>query len=493
MRRVPLLSGSRIVNVPVGEGDVLLRPPRPPSQVVDVPAAVRDALAFPLAGPPLAELVAREARVTVVVEPPALPVPGAQIDPRPIALATALDELDALGIADERVTLLVAGGLARRAGRPELERLLPPPQARAFRGRVLVHDAAALDLEPLMGGTRVNPAITNADLVLVVSSAESVVHGGPGALLAACDAETVRRVATARSLVQASGEPAWQLALAVEAAVSARAALLGVSLVLDHPRLAGRFRGYPHEPASLEHVASSPFRRLYSLLPGAVRRGILRDQNRTLAATAAFAGPPSVAHAEAMVRTIGLRGIRLDEPLDALVVGVPWVGAHLPREPLNPITSAGIALGHALRQWRDAFPVRQGGTLVLVHSLTRSFAHGTQAPYRFLFDELRAGGSLEEAEGSAAADSRALDAYRAGRACHPRLPFADWAGCQPALSTLGRVIVAGSRDAVAARALGFVPSHSMSSALDMAHGVAGSGARVGILLAPPYPPLLVGR
>ena len=55
------------------------------------------------------------------------------------------------------------------------------------------------------------------------------------------------------------------------------------------------------------------------------------------------------------------------------------------------------------------------------------------------------------------------------------------------------MIVAGSRDASAARALGFVPSHSMSSALDMAHGVAGGRARVGILLAPPYAPLLVGE
>ena len=493
MRRVPLLSGSRIVSVPVGEGDVLLRPPPPPLHVVDVAAAVRDALAYPLAGAPLETVIERGARVTVVVEPPALPVPGAQTDPRPTALATALDELDALGIPDERVTLLVAGGLGRRAGRTELERLLPPPQARAFHGRVLVHDAAAPDLEPLVGEIRIHPIVTDADLVLVVSSAETVVHGGPGALLAACDAQTVRRAATARSLVQASGEPAWQLALAVEAAVSARSGLLGVSLVLDHPRLAGRFRGYPHEPGSLEHVATSPFRRLYSRLPAAVRRGILRDQHRTLAATAAFAGTPSVAHAEALVRTIGLRGIRLDEPLDALVVGVPWIGPHLPREPLNPITSAGIALGLALRQWRDAFPVRQGGTLVLVHSLTRSFAHGLHAPYRVLFDELRAGGSVEDAESSATGDPRALDAYRAGRACHPRLPFADWAGCQPALSRLGRVIVAGSRDAVAARALGFVPSHSVSSALDMAHGVAGSGARVGILLAPPYPPLLVGE
>ena len=493
MERVPLLSGSRIVGVPVGDDDVILRPPPPPTRTVDVAAAVRDALAFPLAGKPLVDLLPRGARVTVVVEPPSLPVPGAHLDPRPTALATVLDELERSGVAAEAVTLLVAGGLARRAGRRELERLLPPPVARGFRGRVVVHDASAPDLVSLVGETLANPALVHADLVLVVSSAETVIHGGPGALLGACDARTVRSAATARSLVQASGEPAWRLGLAVEAAVAARCALLGVSLVLDHPRITGRFRGYPHEPGSLAHVASSPFRRLYSLLPGAVRRGVLSDQNRTLAATAAFAGPPSIAHVEALVRTIDLRGIRLDEPLDAIVVGVPWIGPHVPREPLNPITAASIALGHALRQWRDAFPVREGGTLVLVHSLTRSFAHGTQAPYRALFDELRANADLGDAETTAAGDERAVHAYRSGRACHPRLPYADWAGCQPALTRLGRVIVAGSRDAVAARTLGFVPSHSLSSALDMAHGVAGGGARVGILLAPPYAPLLVGR
>jgi hypothetical protein len=84
-------------------------------------------------------------------------------------------------------------------------------------------------------------------------------------------------------------------------------------------------------------------------------------------------------------------------------------------------------------------------------------------------------------------------AYHSGRACHPLLPYADWAGCGPALSRLGRVIVAGSRDAAAARALGFVPSHSIPSALEMAHGLAGGRARVGVLLAPPYAPLLVGE
>jgi lactate racemase-like protein len=498
LRGVPLLSGSRVVHIPIDDETVVLRPPPPPTAVVDVAGAVRDALRFPLAGERLGARSLRGLRATVVVEPPALPVPGAQIDARPEALATVLENLVELGVPDEQQTILVAGGLGRRLGKSELERLLPPPQAREFRGHVLVHDAASPDLVPveLHDGTEagLHRALVETDLVVVVSSAETVLDGGPGALLAACDAATVRRAAAADSLVQAAGEPAWELALAVERAVETRVALTGVALVLDHPRLTGRFRDYPHEPASLVHVSTSPFRRLYSLLPAGARRKILRDQGRTLRATAAFAGPPSVAHAEALVRSVELRGLALVEPLDALVVGVPWIGPHLPREPLNPVTAAATTLGLAMRLWRDAFPVRPEGTLVLVHSLTRTFAHGTQAPYRRLFDALSAGGgeALETSERTAAEDSRALDSYRSSRACHPLLPFADWAGCGPALSRLGRVIVAGSRDATAARALGFVPSHSIASALEMAHGVAGGRAHVGVLLAPPYAPLLVG-
>jgi hypothetical protein len=268
----------------------------------------------------------------------------------------------------------------------------------------------------------------------------------------------------------------------------------GISLVLDHPRLTGRFRGYPHEDLSLEHVIRSPLRRLFSVLPRGLRRRLLRDQGRRIATTAAYGGTPSVAHAEALLRGVELRGTRVTEPFDALVVGVPWVGPHLPREPLNPVTSAAMSLGLVLRLWRDEFPIRPGGTLVLVHSLTRTFVQGSQDPYRAMFGALRAGSpdALAASERAAATDAHALAAYRDGSACHPLLPYADWAGCAPALSRLGRVVVAGSRDAVAARTLGFVPSHSLASALEMAHGLAGGRARVGVVLSPPYAPLLVG-
>src|SRR5437762_5234664 len=50
VRRVPMLSGSRVVLVPAGDDDLLIRPPHPPEQIVDAGAAVRDALRFPLSG-----------------------------------------------------------------------------------------------------------------------------------------------------------------------------------------------------------------------------------------------------------------------------------------------------------------------------------------------------------------------------------------------------------------------------------------------------------
>ena len=297
----------------------------------------------------------------------------------------------------------------------------------------------------------------------------------------------------AYSLLETAAARGWQLGLALERALAGRVPVIGTSLVLNPTRLNGRFRGYPYEDGSLEQLASSPLRRL-SLLPSVVRRRILQDLAREVTAVAAFAGPPSVAHAEALLRGIARRSTRVEQPLDAIVIGMPWKHHHAPRERLNPITVATMALGLALRLWRNSFPVAEGGTAIILHRLSRHFAHGAQEPYRELFHALRDGrtaADVAEAERLAAADERGLAAYRGGRACHPRLPYSDWESCRPALDRLGAVLVAGSRDHQAARTLGFVPTHGLSSAIEMAHGRAGGHARIGLLLGPPYFPLEV--
>ena len=188
---------------------------------------------------------------------------------------------------------------------------------------------------------------------------------------------------------------------------------------------------------------------------------------------------PSVAHAEAFVRATDLRSVDLDEPLEALCLGIPRTTPHLPRERPNPMLAAYLGLGLACRMWRSRPTVVEGGTVILAHRFHRRFSHPTQQPYRAFFHATRAGLDPEViagAEAAASIDDRAISRYRGGRSCHPRLPFADWSAIEAQAARLGAVIIAGCRDAGAARQLGFIPSQSVGSAIDLALGRAGDRA-----------------
>ena len=498
MPRVPLLAGSRLMVVTTDEDALALRPPRPGEGIADVRAAVRDALRFPLAGEPLEALVPRRGgRATIVVEPFNLPIPSTERDPRQEAIGAAVDELERLGIPSGYQTLLVAGGLARRSGQEQLESLVAPELARRFHGHVEVHDVERDDLVEIGAvdslALRVHPALVDTDVVVVLTAAESVLHGGPAALVGASGRETIRS-AGATSLLESAGSSGWRTALALERALVNRVPLIGASLVLNHPQATGTARGYPYETEALERIAHGWLRHVFGALPGGVRAQILRSLPLERTAAGAFAGPPSVAHTEALLRGVELRATVLDGQLDAICIGVPRTTPHLPRERPNPLLAAYLALGLALRLWRDEFPLRPGGTTILLSRFQRRFQHPTQQPYRAFFAGLRAGpdpAALAAAEDAARTDEHSLSAYRSGRSCHPLLPFADWSGCAPALSQLGHVIVAGCRDSAAARSLGFVPTQGLGAALTMARGWAEQAPRIGFLLAPPYFPLQV--
>jgi hypothetical protein len=495
--RIPLLSGSRIVVANAPDDAVVLRPPPPGEAIADVGAAVRDALRFPLEGEPLEALVGRRARATILIEPPALPLPGAQSDPREHAIAAVVEELERLGIQTGYQTILVAAGLARRTAARELPALVTPELARRFHGRVLVHDVEDPELVEIGRAgevpLRVNRTLVETDLVVTATAAETVVNGGPATVLRAGGRDALR-VSGTTSLLETASSPGWELAVAAERALARRVPVAGVSILLNHPAVGPAARGYPYDPQALERIAGSRLRPVYGALPRALRMHLLRSLPLEHTAAAVFAGPPSVAHAEALLRGVELRRADLDAQLDALVIGIPPVTPWLPRERPNALAAAHIGLGFGLRLWRDAFPVEAGGTAILVDGFSRRFEHPTQLPYRTFFQSIRVNrepGTLAAAEQAAVADSRAVGLYRSGRTCHPLLPFRDWDDCAPALERLGAVLVAGCRDATAARQLGFVPVHGLGAALEMAYGVAGGQARIGFLLAPPYFPLRV--
>jgi hypothetical protein len=492
VQQIPLLLGSRIARVEVPDDGVVLRPPPPLVEIEDVGAAVRQALRFPLAGPPLEQLVTRDGTATVVIEVPTLPIPTATPEPRHEAISATIDELERLGV--KRVTILVASGLLRRPSAREIGFYVAPEFRRRFRGTVVVHDAEAEDLVelPAAGSVplRVSRALVETDLIVTVTAAEAVLHGGPAALLKACGREALRAMGAA-SLLEPGMSGGWDLARELERQLGARTPIFGVSLVLNLPNV---FGGYPYEEQILERLATSRLRRGFALVPDGLRRRIVERVPRELTAAAVFGGTSSSAHTEALLRAIEFKGATLDEPLDAIVIGVPPTTLFLPRDRPNPVAAAHLGLGLALRLWRNEFPVREGGTAILLHDFQRRFPAPTQMPYRALFADPRTARDREalgEAERAATADARALAEYRVGRTVHPLEPFVAWSACDGVANRLGSVLVGGCRDAAAARQLGFVPVGSVAGALAMARGTGAS--RIGFLLSPPYFPLLVGK
>src|SRR5262249_60385590 len=122
------------------------------------------------------------------------------------AVVALVEELERLGVG--QLTVLVATGLHQRLPPREIGLLFRPEFRRRFRGRVIVHDAEADDLVELgsTGGAslRVAPALVETDLVVTVTAAETVVAGGPGALVSCSSSEVVRGSGYA-SLLESAG------------------------------------------------------------------------------------------------------------------------------------------------------------------------------------------------------------------------------------------------------------------------------------------------
>ena len=334
----------------------MLRPPRPRDHIEDVGAAVRDALAFPLAG--RAARGARDARrhgddrdrAAVAADPGGTGRPAARDDRRGLPTSST-------GSASQRVTILVAGGLLRRTTPREIGLLVPPEFRRRFKGRVIVHDAEAEDLVDLgvdrqrhaarQPGARRDRPRRHRD------------RGRDGAARRPgrpARGERPRVAARRRRALAARDERVAGLAARRRDRAAARRARRG------HRRLARP------EPAARRR----PVRRLPARPRGGraaarlARRAGSSSSRRAACASACSSGcrasrrpRPSTA-ARRRSRTPrrscaarSSRAIELDEPVDALVIGIPPTTPFMPRERPNPVSAAYLGLGLALRLWRN--------------------------------------------------------------------------------------------------------------------------------------------
>ena len=228
------------------------------------------------------------------------------------------------------------------------------------------------------------------------------------------------------------------------------------------------------------------FARGFGLLPGSARdRMHPVHPVRADAPRRPSPGPPSVAHAEALLRGVEARSATLDAaPRRDRASGSrarrPTCRASGRTRCWPPTSASASRSGSGATRSRSSTAGRRSSST----GFTAASPHPTQQPYRALFHALRARGGREpdelaEAEREAAADDRGRStAYRAGRSCHPLLPFADWAGCAAGARAARR----RARRRLPRRASPRASSASSRptaspAALEMAHGRAGRPTR----------------
>ena len=304
--------------------------PGPVEPIADVAAAVRDALRFPLSGPPLEALVTAGGKATIVVEAPELPLPGARRRPAPSPRSRRRSRSSS-GSACRRgsrrssspagSTGAPASASSRRCCR-RLRAAVPRPRRGARRRGARPRPRSPTPDARRCGSTR--SLARDRSRRLRHGRRDRAARRRPGA---ARGVRRRRRCARRRP-TRCSRPPrsrGWQLGLALERALAARVPVIGASLVLNPPRLTGRFRGYPYEDASLEQLARSPLRR-FSLLPA----GVAPPHPRRISGASSPPSPPSPGRPRSRTPKPSCAGspARCDagssEPLDAIVIGMPW-------------------------------------------------------------------------------------------------------------------------------------------------------------------------
>jgi nickel-dependent lactate racemase len=239
-------------------------PPARLEPLADVPSALAAALAMPLGAPPLRSL-AGGARDAVIVIPDL-----SRACPNGLVVPALLDELNAAGVADERITVLVGCGLHRSTTPTEKRRLVGETAAR----RVLVLDSQGLESEFADLGTtpngfplRLHTAVAGADIVVGVGILEPHLYagfsGGLKSVGIGCAAEqtigwTHRPAFISQAgveLCRLNGNPFQEALRDLTATVNFAFA---VNVVTDdHGRVAGLAAG---DPAAVQQTLADQFR-----------------------------------------------------------------------------------------------------------------------------------------------------------------------------------------------------------------------------------------
>jgi hypothetical protein len=378
---------------------------------------------------------------------------------RPVAIRAVLEELAEAGVSRSQVTLVCANALHRMCRPSELARLLDPELVAEFGSRLVCHDAENRDEIADLGRTaehgypvEVSRRVTDSDLTVYVNT--NYIRGFTGGWKSVCIG-----LSTWKS-IRVTHDPD------------------GMSMSLNRNRMHAILDEMGH------HLEERLGRRIFKI------DTVLRDP---LHATHVFAGGVDETRRAALdeqMKRFPSRRSAANEPVDILVYGVPDTSPYAIWASVNPIlTLVSMGLGY-LGGMIDAAG-KPGCTVIMAAAVRDHWDRVHHPSYPDVWERVlpvtRDPYEINTRfEDEFARHEDHIDAYRHRFAFHP---IHGILATHPLkrLRNVGRVIVAGARDAHVPRHLGYEVAPTVEEAIARAQAIHGRNATIGVVEQPPMP------
>lgn len=450
------------------------------------PAGLIDsALSAPVDAEPLASLLNRDTKLTLVIADRELPLPRPEFDPRRTLVERVLETAARLGVDD--VELVIANGLRQRWTPAQVTDILGDRVATSFLpdGLITSHDVTSDDLVTVgeIDGApvRLNRRVAESDLVVIIGLATG--------LQAHCAiTEGLTDLATINRLFGADGSDAARDS--VMALVAQKVRGFALTAVLGQPLLNRNMRFISKrewEWNLADKLAYTAARQVMAAMP---RNGASFLHNRMTADYAIIdvvAGQPAAVRSEAAMVWQAGNSVEVQGSADVLVTPV-W-GAAIEEDPSgSPLDAAHHALVRCAGAHAGTPYARDGGVLIGFHPLPNKFSNRRQSAAADFFAKVLPVSTdpstiAAEIEPKALADGWYLDLYRKQFAHHPLRVYHQWYRTAEAAARFNDVIWVGG-DRRSAALMGHRAASTYADALEIASGTVGEQPAITFLRGP---------
>jgi hypothetical protein len=431
--------------------------------------------------------------------------PMVRPDVRQTVLEILLEMLDANGVDD--IHLIIATSLHRRMTAAEMKRMVGDQIFDAFYpDRYYNHDAEDPDGMVHLGVTahnepvNINRRAVESDLVIYVNVNFVPMNGGHKSVaVGLCDYDSLRPHHEPETIRKSDSymDPKSSM---LSTKISRMGALVDEHMNVFHIETALNNRMYAGPTAFLsknedqytefDRMKFEAMRWTLSKLPPAAKRKVFQSIPAPYQLIACQAGKTEPVHEKIVERCFEQYAVDVRGQADILICGIPFISPYNVNAVLNPLLVQVMALGYFHNMYRGKPVLKKGGVMIITHPCYDEFDHNHHPSYIEFFNRLlpetRDAMKLRHKyEEEFAHNPSYIEMYRRGNAYHGAHPFFMWYWGENGRQHVGRVIVAGAKNAHVPAMLGWDRAESVTEAIAMAKSIVGPSPEITMMHHPP--------